>query len=87
MKKGENKEKKEEEEKDKAKVYQSQEILVHGKFKLLNFHKAGGFGEIFFAKHKERGFDVAIKFVSIYFCLNNCITVRVTPSKMSLNDS
>ncbi len=35
--------------------------IIKGKYKLINFYKAGGFGQIFFAKHLEKGYEVAVK--------------------------
>lgn len=38
--------------------------MIKDKYKLVAYYKAGGFGEIFFAKHIFKGYEVAIKFVS-----------------------
>lgn len=32
----------------------------------MNFCKGGAFGEVFFARHAEKNYEVAIKFVSTY---------------------
>lgn len=42
-------------------------IIIKGKYKIINFYKAGGFGQIFFAKHTSKGYDVAIKVVSFIY--------------------
>lgn len=39
------------------------EYVIKGKYKLLNYVKGGGFGDIFFARHIEKNYEVAIKFV------------------------
>ncbi len=38
--------------------------IIKDKYQITNFFKAGGFGEVFFAKHIAKNYDVAIKFVS-----------------------
>ena len=43
------------------------DYIIKGKYKLMNYLKGGGFGDIFFAKHVEKNYEVAIKFVSTYF--------------------
>lgn len=40
------------------------DYLIKGKYMLVNFCKGGAFGEVFFAKHAEKNYEVAIKFVS-----------------------
>lgn len=40
------------------------EYLIKGKYILENFCKGGAFGEVFFARHAEKNYEVAIKFVS-----------------------
>lgn len=40
------------------------EIIIKQKYKLTSFNKGGAFGDVFFARHVEKGYDVAIKFVS-----------------------
>ena len=40
------------------------DYLIKGKYRLLSFCKGGAFGDVFFAKHSEKGYDVAVKFVS-----------------------
>ena len=47
------------------------EYLIKGKYVLLNFCKGGAFGEVFFAKHAEKGYEVAIKFVNYTFISTN----------------
>ena len=42
-----------------------QEYVIKNKYKLVNYCKGGAFGDVFFAKHTEKSYDVAIKFVSI----------------------
>ncbi len=42
---------------------EDKEYIIKGKYKLLNYVKGGSFGDIFFAKHIEKNYDVAIKFV------------------------
>jgi hypothetical protein len=39
------------------------EYLIKGKYRLMSFCKGGAFGDVFFAKHSEKNYDVAIKFV------------------------
>jgi serine/threonine protein kinase len=48
-----------------ANFAEGQEHIIKQKYKLVNFGKGGAFGDVFFAKHTEKGYDVAIKFVSI----------------------
>eukprot|EP00347_Sterkiella_histriomuscorum_P024208 403331935 len=38
------------------------EYLIKGKYILMNFCKGGAFGEVFFARHSEKNYEVAIKF-------------------------
>lgn len=42
------------------------DYIIKGKYKLMNYLKGGGFGDIFFARHVEKNYEVAIKFVSIH---------------------
>lgn len=41
------------------------EYVIKQKYKLLNYCKGGAFGDVFFACHIEKGYDVAVKFVSL----------------------
>ena len=41
------------------------EYLIKDKYRLLCFCKGGAFGDVFFAKHAEKGYDVAVKFVNL----------------------
>lgn len=43
---------------------QQLDYLIKQKYKLMNYCKGGAFGDVFFAKHIEKNYDVAIKFVS-----------------------
>ena len=47
------------------------EYTIKQKYKLLNYCKGGAFGDVYFAKHVEKGYEVAIKFVSYLDDLNN----------------
>ena len=47
------------------------DYIIKGKYRLANYCKGGAFGDVFFAKHTEKGYDVAIKFVSIIFFSTN----------------
>lgn len=47
-----------------ANFSQDKEYIVKQKYKLLNYCKGGAFGDVFFAKHTDKGYEVAIKFVS-----------------------
>jgi serine/threonine protein kinase len=38
--------------------------VVKEKYKIMDFIKGGGFGDVFLAKHTEKGYDVAVKIVS-----------------------
>lgn len=40
------------------------EYVIKEKYKLSNYCKGGAFGEVFFAKHIDKNYDVAIKFVN-----------------------
>ena len=42
-----------------------QEYIIKEKYKLLNYIKGGGFGDVFFAIHIDKNYEVAIKFVMI----------------------
>jgi hypothetical protein len=42
------------------------EYVIKQKYKLLNYCKGGAFGDVFFACHIEKGYDVAVKFVSFF---------------------
>ena len=44
------------------------DYIIKDKYKLTNHVKGGAFGEVFFAKHLKKNYEVAIKFVSL---LNN----------------
>ncbi len=43
------------------------EYIIKQKYKLLNYCKGGAFGDVFFARHIEKGYDVAVKFVRTTF--------------------
>ena len=43
---------------------QETDYVIKGKYVLKNYIKGGGFGDIFIAKHKDKNYEVAIKFVS-----------------------
>ncbi len=43
------------------------DYIIKQKYKLLNYCKGGAFGDVFFARHVEKGYDVAIKFVCSQF--------------------
>ena len=46
--------------------FDSEGYLIKGKYRLESFCKGGAFGEVFFAKHIEKNYDVAIKFVRVW---------------------
>jgi serine/threonine protein kinase len=39
-------------------------ILIKEKYLVTGFIRGGGFGDVFLAKHTEKGYEVAVKFVS-----------------------
>jgi serine/threonine protein kinase len=41
------------------------EYIIKQKYKVQSFVKSGGFGDVFFARHIEKNYEVAVKFVSI----------------------
>lgn len=45
------------------------DYIIKEKYKLSNYCKGGAFGDVFFAKHVVKNYDVAIKFVSL--CKNH----------------
>ena len=51
--------------------------MIKDKYKLTNYCKGGAFGEVFFAKHIEKNYDVAVKFVYFNINSNNRVTVRM----------
>eukprot|EP00347_Sterkiella_histriomuscorum_P016337 403353577 len=44
---------------------QDTDYIIKGKYILKNYIKGGGFGDIFIAKHKDKGYEVAIKFSDV----------------------
>jgi hypothetical protein len=38
-------------------------IVIKDKYKVNGFIRGGAFGDVFFAKHSQKNYDVAIKFV------------------------
>ena len=40
------------------------DYVIKEKYKLLNYLKGGAFGDVYFARHIEKNYEVAIKFVS-----------------------
>jgi hypothetical protein len=47
-----------------AKFTDPADCVIKQKYKLLEFCKGGAFGDVYFGKHVDKGYDVAIKFVS-----------------------
>ena len=46
------------------------EYVIKQKYKLLNYCKGGAFGDVFFACHVDKGYEVAVKFVNFYSFIN-----------------
>jgi hypothetical protein len=47
-----------------------QDYVIKDKYKISNFCKAGAFGDVFYARHTEKNYEVAIKFVINYINLS-----------------
>ena len=41
-------------------------LIIKEKYVVQMYYKTGGFGEIYFAKHIKKSYEVAIKFVYIH---------------------
>jgi serine/threonine protein kinase len=39
-------------------------IVIKEKYRVQGFIRGGAFGDVFFAKHVQKNYDVAVKFVS-----------------------
>lgn len=60
--------------------------MIKNKYKLLNYVKGGGFGDVFFARHIHKNYDVAIKFVYSH-AIVNFSKYRVIQRMKKLNDN
>ena len=52
--------------------------VIKGKYRVKDWVKGGGFGDIFMATHIEKNYDVAIKFVIYNIVLNISRLMEVT---------
>jgi len=62
-----------------GKFISDKDYLIKGKYILIKFCKGGAFGEVFFARHAEKNYEVAIKFVSIQVYIKISEIIQLNP--------
>jgi serine/threonine protein kinase len=55
-------------------------IIIKEKYQIKDFIRGGGFGDVFLAKHSDKGYDVAVKFVSIRIYFHWRVTDKLNKS-------